>query len=273
MPDQPNAPEQTTQPRKLVLPAYPDEQQNVNSKLHVRPEQLIHPNTGSGACGAHFKSSHLPTNPLAKLQYFWRRDPAYKVLIIATVTVIVAGIIFTILGSIAFFQNSNGVTQDTIPQNPPSGTVDIHPTFPTPSGGNGSTTSSQPPAHGTPGIIPASPSSQQPTPSQSGSLIIAITNYPVVVTNNSKITVSVATNDIFAEVRLQVEYNAPPYSLATPLYPTDGSGNAIIPWRVHVRRDGSGLANATVVAIAIDQSSGQQNTSAPVEIRIDTTGG
>ncbi len=271
MPDQPNAPEQTTQPRKLVLPAYPDEQQNVNSKLHVRPEQLIHPNTAT---------AHPPTNPLAKLQYFWRRDPAYKVLIIATVTVIVAGIIFTILGSIAFFQNSiaffqnsNGVTQDTIPQNPPSGTVDIHPTFPTPSGGNGSTTSSQPPAHGTPGIIPASPSSQQPTPSQSGSLIIAITNYPVVVTNNSKITVSVATNDIFAEVRLQVEYNAPPYSLATPLYPTDGSGNAIIPWRVHVRRDGSGLATATVVAIAIDQSSGQQNTSAPVEIRIDTTGG
>ena len=79
MPDQPNAPEQTTQPRKLVLPAYPDEQQNINRKLHVPPEQLIRPST-----------SPPPANPMAKLQYFWRKDLAYKVLIIASATVIEA---------------------------------------------------------------------------------------------------------------------------------------------------------------------------------------
>jgi hypothetical protein len=261
--DQPNAPGQTPQPRKLVLPTYPDEQQNINSKLHVQPDQLIHPT-----------AAPPPTNPMAKLQYFWRKDPAYKVLIIASATVIVASIIFTILGSITFLQNSNGTTQDvTIPQNPPtgvpaSGTVDLHPTFPTPSGSNGSTTSSQPPAHTTPTLEPG-----VPTPGQSGSLIVAITNPPVVVANGSKVTVNVATNDIFAEVRLQVDYNAPPFSYASPLYSTDGSGNANITWRVHVHGGGLDPVTATLVAIAIDSSNGQQNSSAPVVIRVDTTGG
>ncbi len=263
MPDQPNAPGQTPQPRKIVLPAYPDEQQNINSKLHLRPDQLIHPT-----------AAPPPTNPMAKLQYFWRKDPAYKVLIIASATVIVASIIFTILGSITFLQNSNGTTQDvTIPQNPPtgvpaSGTVDLHPTFPTPSGSNGSTTSSQPPKHSTPIFGP-----DVPTPSQNGSLIVAITNPPVVVANGSKVTVNVATNDIFAEVRLQVDYNAPPFSYASPLYSTDGSGNANITWRVHVHGGGFDPVTATLVAIAIDSSNGQQNSSAPVVIRVDTTGG
>lgn len=272
MADQPNAPEQSTQPRKLVLPAYPDEQQNVNSKLHLRPEQLIRP--GSEARGAHFKSSPPPTNPMAKLQYFWRKDPAYKVLIIASATVIVASIIFTILGSITFLQNSNGTTQDnTIPQNPPtgvpaSGTVDLRPTFPTPSGSNGSTTSSQPPAHTTPTLEPG-----VPTPNQNGSMVVVITNPPVQVTNNSRVAVDVVTNDIFAEVRLQVEYNAPPFSYVTQLYPTDGNGSAIIPWRVHVGGRGFDPVTATLVAIAVDSSNGQQNNSASVVVRVDTTGG
>jgi len=263
MADQPNAPEQTTQPRKLVLPAYPDEQQNVNSKLHLRPEQLISPNT-----------LPPPTNPMAKLQYFWRKDPAYKVLIIASATVIVASIIFTILGSITFLQNSNSTTQDnTIPQNPPtgvpaSGTVDLRPTFPTPSGSNGSTTSSQPPAHTTPTLEPG-----VPTPNQNGSLIVVIINSPVQVTNNSKVAIDVVTNHALAEVRLQVQYNAPPFSYVTPLYMADGSGGAIIPWPVHVSGGGFNPVTATVVAIATNSINGEQNSSAPVVIRVDTTGG
>jgi hypothetical protein len=42
---------------------------------------------------------------------------------------------------------------------------------------------------------------------------------------------------------------------------------------VHVGGGGFNLVTATVVAIAINSSNGEQNSSAPVVIRVDTTGG
>src|SRR5215471_18634605 len=150
MRDQQDAPGETTQPRRLVLPAYSDEGQGSNTMPHVQPEQLIRRNT-----------MPPPGNPLTKLGHFWRKDPAHKVLIIAITAVVLSAIIFSILGSLTLL-NSNG---QEISPNPPTGatgTVVINPTFPTPSGTNGSTASSQPPKHSTLTVTPDVTSTNSP---------------------------------------------------------------------------------------------------------------
>ncbi len=253
--DQPDAPEQITQPRKLVLPAYPDEQRQNTT---IRPEQLIRG-----------KSSLPPGGPMTKLNYFWRKDPAYKVLIIAITAVVISGIIFSIFGSLALLQNSNATPDSSSPQNPaPGSTVVLNPTFPAPNATSASTASSQPPKHTTPTVTPDVPSGQ-PTPSQNGSLAVQITNIPNPVANNSVVIVDVSTNQLFASVQLQVRYSSPPFYYTSPSRPTDGSGSASIPWRIHVRGNGIGQTTAIVVAVVTDQN-GQQSSSAQMLVQIIT---
>jgi cytoskeletal protein RodZ len=256
----PNAPEQTTQPRKLVLPAHPGDQLHPNDRTqHVRPEQLIRQN-----------SAPPPAGPLTKLRYFWSKDPAYKILILAVAAVVVSALIFSVLGTIALIQNSNGATQDiSIPQNPPTATSPGNPTFPTPGGTSGSTTSSQPPKHATITVTPDVTSTAQQPSGQNAT--VQITYAPNVVANNSQVTVEVATNQPSANVELQVRYSGPPYYYTSQPRQTDSNGAATLLWRVHVRGSGFGQVAATVIAVLTDQN-GVSVTSAPVIVTIYTQG-
>ena len=264
--NQPEIQEPNPQQEKLVLPP-PDgnESSTPGSSLHhtqVRPEDLIRP------------AAMPPKDPLARLIYFWRKDPAYKVLIIAVALVLIAGLLSFSLVSRAMNPNFFKLNS-TSPQAPPtgvtpSGTVDLRPAFPSPGGGQGSSTSSQPPAQSTPALQPTVDNTQSsPTPGQGGTLTVQITGIPNRVQNGSVVDVGVSTNEANVTVELYVVYNAPPYRDFAGPRMTDG-GNATIPWSVSVYKIGG--ARATVVAIARDQN-GQQAQSQPVSVQIAGFGG
>ena len=268
--NQPEIQEPNPQQEKLVLPP-PDgnESSTPGSSLHytqVRPEDLIRP------------AAMPPKDPFARLIYFWRKDPAYKVLIIAVGLVLIAGLLFFSLVSRAMNPNFFKLNS-TSPQTPPtgvtpSGTVDLRPAFPSPGGGQGSSTSSQPPAQSTPALQPTidnTPTLQSsPTPGQGGTLTVQITDIPNHVQNGSVVDVGVSTNEANVTVELYVVYNAPPERGFAGPRMTDDGGNATIPWPVSVYKIGG--ARAIVVAIARDQN-GQQAQSQPVSVQIAGFGG
>jgi len=265
--NQPEIQEPNPQQEKLVLPP-PDgnESSTPGSSLHytqVRPEHLIRP------------AAMPPKDPLARLIYFWRKDPAYKVLIIAVGLVLIAGLLFFSLVSRAMNPNFFKLNS-TSPQTPPtgvtpSGTVDLRPAFPSPGGGQGSSTSSQPPAQSTPALQPTVDNTQSsPTPGQGGTLTVQITGIPNRVQNGSVVDVGVSTNEANVTVELYVVYSAPPYRDFAGPHMTGDAGNATIPWSVSVYKIGG--ARATVVAIARDQN-GQQAQSQPVSVQIAGFGG
>lgn len=256
--DQPNAQEQI-----------PDQDMRIHGNqqpLQVKPEQLIRRDTAPP-----------PTEPFARLKYFWRKDTAYKVVILAVTTVVVAGLIFGIFASVAILQNTKLAT--TVPNTPPTNipsTVDLRPTFPTPSGGSGSSTSSQPPIYSTPSFNPppevtATPIIQ-PT-AQPGVFAVQITNIPSIVPNGSTVAVEVTGSEANLVVSIQVYYNARPYAYASQPGLTDSNGNAVLLWRVQVYGRQLPTVTATVIAIATNQQ-GQRIVSTPVSVVITkNTGG
>ena len=268
--NQPEIQEPNPQQEKLVLPP-PDgnESSTPGDSLHytqVRPEHLIR------------HAAMPPKDPLARLIYFWRKDPAYKVLIIAVCLVLIAGLLFFSLVSRAMNPNFFKLNS-TSPQTPPtavtpSGTVDLRPAFPSPAGGQGSSTSSQPPAQSTPALQPTvdnTPTIQSsPTPGQGGTLTVQITGIPNRVPNGSVVDVGVSTNEANVTVELYIVYNAPPERDFAGPRMTDDGGNTSIPWSVSVYKTGG--ARAIVVAIARDQN-GQQAQSQPVSVQIAGFGG
>ena len=273
-----NQQEQMPPQGKLVLPAYPDDEPNaVGARFiappqpQVRPDQLIQ-----------HKTAPAPKNPMARIGYYWRKDPAYKVLMIAAVLVIAAGFIFVSLATAAFIRNPNLFSSigNTTPQNPtgvtPSGTVDLRPTFPTPGGGSGGNSSSQPPAQSTPVIQTTPGGSTTPTPQASptpgsggGTLTVQITNIPGQVNNNSTVQVDVSTNEPGATVRLQVTYNAYPFYYQSGAQVTDGNGNATLDWNVQVSGNRTRHIYAKVTAVATD-ANGQYATSATYIVQVIT---
>jgi hypothetical protein len=96
-----------------------------------------------------------------------------------------------------------------------------------------------------------------------------ITNIPSQVSNRSRVFVDVATSEGDVEVRLQVNYDAQPFSYNSGLRITDSNGNASIPWRVQVNANGSSQVIAMVEAEAIDQN-GQQAISQAVQVVVTT---
>lgn len=273
-----NQQEQMPRQGKLVLPAYPDEEPYVNRGMQpqVPPDRLVQQQT-----------TPAPKNLLAKIGYYWRKDPAYKVLMIAAVMVIAAGFIFVSFATAAFVRNPNlfGGSTNTTPQNPtgstPSGTVDLRPTFPTPGGGSGGNSSSQPPAQSTPVIqVTATPgASTSPTPQTSptpgpggGTLTVQITNIPAQVSNNSTVQVDVTTNEPGATVRLQVTYNVYPFFYQSGAQVTDGNGNATLDWNVQVSGNRNRRIYAKVTAVATD-ANGQYATSATSIVQVTSNFG
>src|SRR2546428_6913390 len=218
---------------------------------------------------------------LAKLRYLWRRDPAYKVILVVMAVLLIAGLIFGILATTMLSQMSELFLRNgrmvALPQQAPTGvtpqgTVDFHPTFPTPGGGQGSTDSSQPPMGSTPSLqdTPALTPTLQPTPTptqQGGQLIIQITSIPTQVSNNSVVPVQVTANEPGVVVRLYVNYNVPPGFYTGGIQVTDGNGDATLSWVVNVFTIDRRPAVAHVVAIGQDQN-GQQASSQVFNVEI-----
>ncbi|HZU00224.1 MAG TPA: hypothetical protein VFA10_11210 [Ktedonobacteraceae bacterium] len=217
---------------------------------------------------------------LTNLKHFWRRDSASKVMIVVTAVPLIAGLIFGTLAtgmlsqSLELFLRNGPIV--ALPQQAPKGvtpqgTVDFHPTFPTPGGGQGSTDSSQPPMGPTPVVQDTPPTmpTPQPTPiQQGGQLIVQITSIPTQVSNHSLVPVQVITNEPDISVQLYVSYNVPPGFYTSRTQVTDGNGYATLSWTVNVfsflNRRG---ANARLVAIGQDQN-GQQVSSQVFTVEI-----
>jgi hypothetical protein len=265
MVNQPETPERQPfgPPQKLVLPAPPADHMPSQPgfppgmSLPTSPEYLIHR-----------QSASPPQHPLTRLRYFWRKDPAHKVLLIAVAMVLVAGTVFAALIGDALLRNSGlYATNSALPQTPPTvpGTVNPRPTFAPPSGGKGSKSSSLPPAHGTEVILQMTPdAAADPTPG-GGALSIQITSIPTNVSNFQSVAVSVSASEPNVTVYLSVKYSVSPRKGSAGPVTTDANGNATLNWLAAVYKASGG--RATVVAIAQDQN-GQQAQSQPVSVHI-----
>lgn len=264
--NQPDTQEPEAQPEKLVLPAPPADEQRMyygGQKAQVRPEQLIRNQAQAAPKGAG-----------ARIAYYWRKDPAYKVLMIAMAMVLLAGIFFISLASAAFLGNPNffaSSTSQTIPRGAnPTGTVDLRPTFPAPGGGSGTTASSQPPTQQTPALQPT-PDQQNPTPGDGGTLTVQITNLPQQVANGSRVDVGVDTSEPGVSVLLVIRYSNQGGRTTAGPQTTDSNGNATIPWFVFTFGFGKRSMQAYIYAVATDQN-GQQAKSPTYTVQVVTRG-
>lgn len=270
-------------PGKLVLPAQADapDSQHAPGGLHtlraprpspdpfnaqIAPAQLIRP-----------KAAPSPKGLLPKLAYYWRKDPAYKVFMLAVVMVVLAGVVFVSMASAAWLGRPffSGSYSQTPPASVvPGGTVDLRPTFSAPGGGKGSGQSSQPPVQSTP-VLRSTPSgdgspSPQPSPTQpgqGGNLTAQITDFSPVVANGSRAFVSVSTNEPGVTVTLYISSNVSPHFRTAGPQVTDGNGNVTISWFAYYAGFARRTATLSVTAIATDQN-GQRTSSSPVTIQV-----
>ena len=265
--NQPDMQEQNPQSEKLVLPAPPAEEQQAyhgGQMANFRPEQLILT-----------QSQAAPTGIKARLAFYWHKDPAYKVLMIAMTMVLVAGIVFISLASAAFLGNSNpgasSYTPQAVPKGAnPTGTVDLRPTFAPPGGGNGNQQSSLPPTGPTPALQPTNPTDQQsPTPGGGGALNVQFTSVPPQVLNGSYVNIGVNTGEPGATVELVIRYSTQSArSIAGPQV-SNGNGDATIPWYVLAVGFGQKNVQAYIYALATDQN-GHRARSQTVTVLVQT---
>lgn len=263
--------EQKSQSEKLILPTPPAEEQQMyysGQMAHLRPEQLIRPQNQPASAGV-----------MAKLAFYWHKDPAYKVLMIAMTAVLVAGVVFVSLASAAFLGNPNKISSSYAPQSVPKGTdstgiVHPRPTFSTPGGGSGTNQqSSQPPAQPTPALQATNPT-DQPTPTPTaggGALNVQFTNIPQQVANGSYVGVGVNTGEPGATVELVIRYSGQGGRSTAGPVTSDGNGNATIPWFVFTYVFGHKTVQAYVYAVATDQN-GQTSRSGTVTVQVLTRG-
>jgi hypothetical protein len=260
--------EQNNQPAKLVLPAAHAEEQQAyygGRMAQLRPEQLIRP-----------QAQPAPAGAKAKMAFYWHKDPAYKVLMIAMAAVLVAGVVFVSLASAAFLGNSNLFSSNYTPQavpkgNDPTGIANPRPTFAPPGGGRGTNQqSSQPPTGPTPALQATNTTDQQsPTPTAGGTLNVQFTSIPSQVVNGSYVSVSVNTGEPGATVELVIRYSGQGgHTTAGPVV-SDSNGDATIPWFVFTYIFGRKNVQAYVYAMATDQN-GQSSRSQTVPVQVLT---
>jgi hypothetical protein len=265
--NQPDTQEQKSQSEKLVLPAPPAEEQQMyygGQKAQLRPEQLIRRQV-----------QPAPKEVKARFAFYWHKDPAYKVLMIAMAMVLVAGVIFVSLASAAFLGNSNlfasSYTPQAVPKGAnPTGTVDLRPTFPAPGGGSGTNQqSSQPPMHPTPALQPTSTGQPSPTPGGDGTLNVQFTSLPHQIKNGSYVSVGVNTGEANVSVELVIRYSTQGGRPIAGPQTSDSNGNASIPWFVNTFGFGQKNVQAFVYAFAMAPN-GQTAKSQTVTVQIQT---
>ncbi|HEV2580487.1 MAG TPA: hypothetical protein VGT44_06505 [Ktedonobacteraceae bacterium] len=279
MPNHPEMEERNQPPTsgKLVLPSLPDtpglpgtfptpRPYTETYNAQITPAQLIRP-----------KGPAAPHGLLARLAFYWRKDPAYKVFMLAVVAVLLASIVFVSMAGAAWLGKpffGSPYTQSPPTVTAPTGTVDLHPTFGPPAGGTGSGQSSQPPAQSTPALgntpTPSGSPSPQPSPTQpgqGGTLTVQITGYLPVVPNNSHVPITVTTNEANVTVNLYMQSNGnPPFKRFGPGI-TDSSGMVTIDWFVSYFSIVKRTITVSITAIGTDQN-GQSIRSAPVMVRV-----
>ncbi len=264
----PNLPGQEFAQQKLVLPAYSEEQHQpaaYTQRVFVHPDQLrpqVPPTS---------------TNPISKIGALWRADPAYKVLIVATVMVLVAGIIFATFLVNTFAQTATPTPQAATPPKAVTAPATPHPntppTFPTPSGGQGSSQSSSQPPKSAPVVLPtltpsdANPQPTQPPQNQNQNLQLQITDIPQQVHNNSDVQVTVMANQPGVSVRLQVSFDNSIITNSAGPQQTDADGNVTLDWHVADIISFKQSFVARVTAFATDQN-GQQVSSQTVSVSV-----
>jgi hypothetical protein len=264
----PNLPGQDQPPvsQKLILPGIHSEEPQqpgaYTQRVFVHPDQLRPQVPATSA------------NPLSKLGALWRADPAYKVLIIATSMVLIAGIIFATFLFNTFAQSTTSTPKTAAPvvtvPTAPKTSANLPPTFPTPSGGQGSTQSSSQPPKSAPVVLPTltpSDANQQPTqPPQSQNLQLQITNYPQQVRNNSDVQITVMTNQPGVFVHLQASFDNSMITNTTDSQQADANGNVTLNWHVsNVSFKQNFVARLT--AYATDQN-GQQASSQTISVTV-----
>jgi hypothetical protein len=266
-------------PGGLVLPAQPDSP-GVNGTSDIQG-RLPASRSSTGQFNELIPPAHLlrptrssaPKGVLARLAYYWRKDPAYKVFMLAIVMVVLASIVFVSMASAALFgkpSTGSSYTQTPPTVTAPSGTVDLRPTFAAPGGGKGSGQSSQPPAQSTPvlGSTPTASVSPSPTqPGQGGPLSLQITNYPTFILNNSNVEITVTANQPGVNVYLIMQSNATPRTSRYGPGTTDANGNATIDWPVFYTSFGKRTVTVNITAFAFDQN-GQRIDSSPVTVQV-----
>lgn len=211
-----------------------------------------------------------PKNPLARMRYFWQKDSAYKVLMLAAGIVVAAGLICASVVGMALLRHPLSFSLATgSPALPASSTgqVNFSPTFAPPGGGQGSRSSSQPPMQNMPSLQQTPVATVQPSPSPTSSLTVQITNIPGQVMNFSRVVVSVNTNEPGVTVTLSITYNAPPYKETAGPRTTNDNGNVNIPWHVFIFGANRLRFTATVTAFAVD-SSGQKAQSQTFTVKV-----
>jgi hypothetical protein len=267
--NQPDTQEQKLRSGNLVLPAPPVEEQQMyygGQKAQVRPEQLIRHQT-----------QPAPKGMGARLAYYWRRDPAYKVLMIAMAMVLIAGIIFVSLARAAFLGNTSFWASSTsspqaIPKSVNStAAVKPPPVFPTPGGGSGSNQNSQPPMQSTPALHATSIAQPSPTQGGDGTLNVQFTSIPKQVMNGSNVMVGVNTGQPGISVLLVIRYSGQGSRTTAGPQVTDGNGNASIAWFVFAFGFGQKTVQAHIYALATDQH-GQQVRSQTITVQVQTRG-
>jgi hypothetical protein len=267
--NQPDTQEQELQSGKLVLPVPPAEEQQMyygGQMAQLRPEQLIRHQTHTA-----------PKGVGARLAFYWHKDPAYKVFMIAMTMVLLAGIIFVSLASAAFLGNSSFLastssTPQAIPKGSnPTGTVNLRPTFPAPGGGSGTNQSSQPPMHSTPALQPTGTVQPSSTPGGGGTLNVQFTSLPHQVKNGGYVSVGVNTGEPGVSVELVIRYSTLGGRSTAGPQTSDSNGNASILWFVYTFGFGQKNVQAFVYALATDQN-GQKARSETVTVQVRTRG-
>lgn len=242
----PSADAQTSymQPGQWPSPAYRDP---------IRPEQLVRPRPGAP-----------PDKPIAHFAQQVRTDPAYQILTVAIVIVLIASVALVVWAGTLL--SSGPVQGSTAPQNGGKPA--------TAQAGVAATATAQPTAIlqpistpiPSPTVAPIVTQAPSPSPVVGGPLTLSVVGLPQTVANGSVLSVAVMASQPNVSVRLLVSYSVPPYVYASAANTADANGNVMLKWRVRVIVFGN-QADARVIAIARDQH-GQQVQSQPVDVQI-----
>jgi hypothetical protein len=243
---------------KLILPGsnedtyYPGAQ---TQRTYIHPDQM------------RAATASRPGNPLAKAGDLWRRDPAYKVLMIASATILLAGIIFATFLASMFAQAASTSQNNTTVSAKPTSATSIQPTFPTPSSGQGGTNSGQPTV---PTEVPTPTAIPSPTPTAQATaqpgLSPQIVSIPQQVRTNTFVPVMISVGQPGVEVRLEVTYNQGVAISTSGPKMTDDAGNVTLIWNVMLFSLKQQLV-AHVTAFALNQN-GQEVPSQTISVKV-----
>ena len=230
----------------------------------IRPEDLVRrPQTA------------LPANPVARMGYLWRKEPAYRVLFIAIGIVLLSG--FVCVGLVFGMFNApapqNAQTGGNSPQQLVNNGV-VKTGTATPVATPPPVPTINPTPLPTPTPFPTQPPVPTPVPTQPpvmGPLTVQISSIPTVVQNGQTISVGITTNEPGANVHLVIAYNAFPYYTIGQTQTTDAAGNATILWHIHVTTMRPG-ATVTAQVSVVAQNRGMYVTSPQTTVQITTKG-